>query len=71
MWTSLVVQRSRICLAMQGTRFLALVQEDFSCHRATKAHIQQLLSLRSRAQELQLLKPCMPGAHALQQEKPP
>ena len=56
---------------MQGTQVLSLVQEDSSCHRATKARIQQLLSLHSGAQELQLLKPCMPGAHVLQQEKPP
>ena len=31
----------------------------------------QLLSLCSRAWELQLLKPTHPRAHALQQEKPP
>ena len=34
--TSLVVQWLRICLPMQGTRVQALVQEDPTCHKATK-----------------------------------
>ena len=34
--TSLVVQRLRIRLPMQGTRVQALVWEDLTCHRATK-----------------------------------
>ena len=34
--TSLVAQWLRICLPMQGTRVPALVQEDLTCHRATK-----------------------------------
>ena len=34
--TSLVAQWLRICLAMQGTRVRALVQEDPTCHRAAK-----------------------------------
>ena len=34
------------------------------------AHVQQLLSLRSGARELQLLKPSHPRACAPQQEKP-
>ena len=42
-----------------------------SCHRATKPHAAQLLSLRCRAQEAQLLTPVFPGAHVLQQEEPP
>ena len=33
---SLVVQWLRICLAMQGTPVQSLVQEDPTCHRATK-----------------------------------
>ncbi|KAJ8796143.1 hypothetical protein J1605_002272 [Eschrichtius robustus] len=33
------------------------VWEDPTCHGATKAHVPQLLSLRSRASEPQLLKP--------------
>ena len=48
--TSLVAQWLRICLPMQGTRARALVQEDPTCHRATKpashnywAHMPQLL----------------------------
>ena len=35
-WASLVAQWLRICLPMQGTRVQALVQEDPTCHRATK-----------------------------------
>ena len=34
--TSLVAQWLRIRLPMQGTRVRALVQEDLTCHRATK-----------------------------------
>ena len=34
--TSLVVQWLRIRLPMQGTQVRALVQEDPTCHRATK-----------------------------------
>ena len=33
---SLVAQWLRICLPMQGTRVWALVQEDLTCHGATK-----------------------------------
>ena len=33
---SLVAQRLRICLPMQGTRVRALVWEDPTCHGATK-----------------------------------
>ena len=36
----------------------------------SEAHVSQLLSLCSRAQETQLLKPAQPRAYALQQEKP-
>ena len=32
--TSLVVQRLRICLSMEGTRVRSLVQEAFACRRA-------------------------------------
>ena len=32
---SLVAQRLRICLPMQGTRVRALVWEDPTCHEAT------------------------------------
>ena len=55
----------RICLSMQGTGVRSLVQEDSTCHWATKPH------------EPQLLKPtccnywiCVPRARDLQQEKP-
>ena len=70
---------------MQGTRVWALVWEDPTYRGATKpvyhnywACAPQLLSLRSRAHEPQLLSPRAtateargPRARALQQEKPP
>ena len=75
--TSLVVQWLRIHLPMQGTRVRALVQEDPTCHGATKpvrhnywACALDAASHNYRAHVPQLLKP----AHlvrALQQEKPP
>ena len=34
--TSLVAQWLRICLPMQGTQVRSLVQEDPTCHGATK-----------------------------------
>ena len=62
---------------MQGMWVRALDQEDPTCRGATK-RAPQLLSLRSRACEPQLLSPrattteaCVPRAHAMQQEKPP
>ena len=53
-----MVQWLRIRLAMQGTRVQALVREDPTCRGATKPMCHQLLSLRSRAHETQLLSPC-------------
>ena len=35
-WASLVAQRLRICLPMQGTRVRALVWEDPTCRGATR-----------------------------------
>ena len=65
----------RIRLPMQGTWVQALVQEDPACRGATKPVCRQLLSLRSRAQEPQLLSPSartteahVSRAHALQRE---
>ena len=55
--TSLVAQWLRIHLPMQRTRVRALVQEDPTCHGATKPVRHQLLSLRSRVREPQLLSP--------------
>ena len=70
---SLVAQGLRIRLPMQGTRVRAPAREDPTCRGAAK----QLLSLRSRAHEPQLLSPRTtttearaPGARA-PQEKPP
>ena len=75
---SLVAQWLRIRLPMQGTRVRALLWEDPTCRGAIKPCAPQLLSLRSRAREPQLLSPRAttteahaPTAHALQQEKPP
>ena len=39
--------------------------------QSNEAHVPQLFSLCSRAQELQLLKPTRPRARTPQQEKPP
>ena len=36
LWASLVVQRLRICLPMQGTRVRALVWEDPTCRGVTR-----------------------------------
>ena len=73
-----MAQWLRILLPMQGTRVQSLVQEDPTCHRETKAHAPQLLSLCSRARKPQLLslhatttEARAPRAHAPQQEKPP
>ena len=64
--------------AKAGTRIRALVQEDPTCHGATKPVRPQILSLCSRAHKPQLLSPCattteacVPRAHVPQQEKPP
>ena len=69
--TFLVVQWLRICLPMQGIWVQSLVQEDPTCHGATKPVGPQLLSPHSRAHEPQLLKPVHPRVHTLQQERPP
>ena len=55
---------------MQETQVRSLILEDPTCHRATKLYDPQLLSLLSRAQEPQLLKPMSPRAQAPRQEKP-
>ena len=83
--TSLVAQWLRICLPMQGTRVRSLVQEDPTCHGATKpmchnywACALQPVSHDYWASEPQLLDPHatateahVPRACVLQQEKPP
>ena len=68
--TSLIAQWIRLCLPMQGTRVQCLVQEDSTSHRATKpVHHNQW------ARTLQPASPHywtrVPGACALQQDKPP
>ena len=62
--TSLVTQCLRICLPMLGTRVRSLVWEDPTCRGATQARAPQLLSLRSRARERQLLSPCVTTTEA-------
>ena len=62
---SLVAQWLRIHLPMQGTRVRALVQEDPTCHRATKPVCHNYWSPHTTTTEA-----CMPRAGALQQEKP-
>ena len=52
----MVVQWLRTHLAMQRTPVQSLVWEDPTCYGTTKSHVPQLLSLCSRAEELQLLK---------------
>ena len=52
-----MAQWLRICPPMQGTRVQSLVGEDPTCCGTTKPNAPQLLSLRSRAREPQLLKP--------------
>ena len=47
----------RICLPMQGTWVRSLVPEDSLCHRATKAHVPQLLSLCAATAEPVRLEP--------------
>ena len=71
--TSLVVQWLRIHLPMQGTQVRALVQEDHTCHRATKPvhHNYWACALEPKSHNCwapapQLLKPVSPRAHALQ-----
>ena len=54
---------------MQETLVWFMIWEDPTwCTRSNKAHALQLLSLCSRAQEPQLLKPLCPRARALQWE---
>ena len=77
--TSLVVQWMRIHLPIQGTQVQSLVQEDSTCHGATKAmchnywaHMQQLLkTIGPRASALPQEKPFRWEAHALQLESSP
>ena len=82
--TSLMAQWLRICLPMQRTWVRALVQEDPTCHGATKSVCYNYWACALEpanhnywAHEPQLLSPrattteaCMPRARAPQQEKP-
>ena len=73
----LVAHWWRICLPTQATQALSLVQEDPTCHRATKAVrysywtcALELGNHNYQAHVLQLLKPACPRARATQQDKP-
>ena len=55
-WTSLVAQQM-ICLPMYQTLVWSLVQEDSTCHGATKPVCHNYWALWPRAQELHLLSP--------------
>ena len=56
MWKSLVVQWLRIHLPVKGIRVRSLVQEDPTCHGATKPVCHNCLCPRAR--KPQLLSPC-------------
>ena len=71
-----MVQWLRIPLPMQETQVQSLVQEDSTCHGATKP-VHNYRALHSGAREPQLLslcaatpEPTLSRAHALQQAKP-
>ena len=73
-----VSQWQRIYLPTQGTQVWSLVQEDPTCHGATKPVSRNYwaCALEPRSHNygtrgLPLLKPVRPTACALQQEKPP
>ena len=46
-WTSLVAQRLKICLPMQGTWVWSLIQEDYTCGGGNQACELWLASLRA------------------------
>ena len=62
---SLVVQGLRIHLAMQGTAVQSLIQEDPTCHGATKLVSHNFMSLQATITEAQGPRACVP------REKPP
>ena len=68
--TSLVVQWLRVRLPTQGTQVWCLVQEDPTCHGASKSvrHNYWACSLEPASHNYWAHSP---RAHALQQEKPP
>ena len=75
---SLVAQWLRIHLPMQGKRVRALVQEDTTCHGATKPVRRNYWACALEPMSHNYWSPCTttteahaPRAHAPQQEKPP
>ena len=65
-WTSLVAQRLRIRLPMQGTRVQALVREDPTCRRATKpvSHNYWTCALESASHNYWARAPQLLSPHA-------
>ena len=63
--TSLVVQQLRILLPMQGTQVQSLVQEDSSCHGATKSMYRKYwaCALDSRSHNCWSLHSLEPALH--------
>ena len=75
---SLVTQWSRVCLPMQEIWVWSFIQEDPTCHGATKlvCHIYWTCAPKPRnhncwAHTLQLLKPPRPRTGTQKQQKPP
>ena len=68
--TTLVAQRLRICLLMQGTQVRSLVLEDLTFSEASKPVCQNYWACSLEPTIHNYWSPWA-GAHALQQEKPP
>ena len=60
----------RILLPMQGTRVPSLVWKDSTCHRVTRAHVPQLLSLSAVTTEALLLEPVLCNKGSQHNKKP-
>ena len=69
-WTSLVAQRLRIRLPMQGTRVRALVQEDPTCCRATKPVCHNYWALMPQLLKPAHLEPVLCDKRSHHNEKP-
>ena len=67
--TSLVVQWIRICLPMKETCVQSLVQEDYTCHGATRPMCHNYWAQALEPENCNY-RACMARACALQQEKP-
>ena len=63
----------RVRLPTQRTRVRALVREDPTCHGAAGpiCHSYQACALEPVSPRATAAEACVPGAHALQQKRPP